>query len=410
MHHEPQNLFHDGELYDFLQAHVGKVLQDIDQRNEDYILTVSIDDLTRHLVEVYTLEPITLDEENKTADYGEAEVNKTHDPRYAIREWNRPILVPGMFFEYIIPFSGDIRLFKFRPSRYTLTIPRCCIVGSELRARFATVKNDANEIRNEFESLMKTIRIYLHASQEDVQRQNASLEHLVRTRIETRRAKLLKNRGTAEALGVPLRRTAGQDQTFSAPIKRKKMQFAAPKASSEPFKPEPAIEMEEYEFILKTIWNVAMVMERSPSVFIKMDEETIRQHILMQLNGWYEGMATGETFNGEGKTDILIRYQGKTVFIAECKFWTGPKGFIQTLDQIFSYTTWRDAKTAVVLFNRNKNTSAVFDQISELTRAYPSFQREVEGQPEGRFRFMMKLPNDQNRQITLTTMVFDVPV
>src|SRR4029077_3780088 len=67
----------------------------------------------------------------------------------------------------------------------------------------------------------------------------------------------------------------------------------------------------------------------------------------------YEGDAAGETFNFQSKTDILIRKDGKNVFIAECKFWKGEKAFGETLDQLLSYLSWRDTKTAVVLFNRN---------------------------------------------------------
>lgn len=91
-----------------------------------------------------------------------------------------------------------------------------------------------------------------------------------------------------------------------------------------PYRPEPTLTMDEYEHILSVISN--MVMERRASAFRTMGEEDLRQHFLVQLNGQYEGQATGETFNYEGKTDILIRADGKNIFIAECKFWTGPAG------------------------------------------------------------------------------------
>jgi hypothetical protein len=71
------------------------------------------------------------------------------------------------------------------------------------------------------------------------------------------------------------------------------------------------------------------VMERSPSAFHHMDEEALRTHFLVQLNGHYEGQATGETFNYEGKTDILVRSGDRNIFIAECKFWGGPKKLIR---------------------------------------------------------------------------------
>ena len=98
-------------------------------------------------------------------------------------------------------------------------------------------------------------------------------------------------------------------------------------------------------------------MEQSPEAFKKMGEEDIRTHFLVQLNGQYEGLATGETFNYEGKTDILIKYQGRNLFIAECKFWRGEEEFIKTIDQLLGYLSWRDVKTAIVIFNRNKNSN-----------------------------------------------------
>ena len=76
--------------------------------------------------------------------------------------------------------------------------------------------------------------------------------------------------------------------------------------------------MAEYEEILRIMKNIAQVMERSPHEFAGMGEETLRSHFLaVQLNGVYEGQATGETFNFEGKTDILIRVDGKNIFIRD---------------------------------------------------------------------------------------------
>jgi hypothetical protein len=48
---------------------------------------------------------------------------------------------------------------------------------------------------------------------------------------------------------------------------------------------------------------MSFVMERNPRVFSTAPEETIRDHYLVQLNGQYEGSATGETFNGQGRTN-----------------------------------------------------------------------------------------------------------
>jgi hypothetical protein len=92
-------------------------------------------------------------------------------------------------------------------------------------------------------------------------------------------------------------------------------------------------------------------------------EKVLRFHFLVQLNGVFEGQATGETFNFQGKTDILIRVDEKSIFIAECKFWKGENSFIETIDQLLSYLSWRDTKAAMVVFNRNADFSDVLAKI-----------------------------------------------
>ena len=66
---------------------------------------------------------------------------------------------------------------------------------------------------------------------------------------------------------------------------------------------------------------MSLAMERSPSAFYDLDEEALRWWFVVALNGHYEVGAKGEAFNSGGKTDILVDWKGKNVFVAECKFW-----------------------------------------------------------------------------------------
>jgi len=182
-----------------------------------------------------------------------------------------------------------------------------------------------------------------------------------------------------------------------------------PSPSAEPFRPEPELEMQEYESILKILTNMVSVIERSPQSFQSMKEEDLRQHFLVQLNSQYEGQATAETFNVGGKTDILLRVQDKNIFIAECKFWHGAKSFVEAIDQLLGYVQWRDSKTAILLFNRNKNLSDVLKQIPALVKEHPSFKREVKYSSETGFRVVLHHRDDRNREIYLTVLVFEVP-
>ena len=71
---------------------------------------------------------------------------------------------------------------------------------------------------------------------------------------------------------------------------------------------------------ITVIDHMSQTIERSPSTFVQMKEEQIRDLILVNLNGHYEGDATGETFNAKGKTDILIRADCRNVFIGNANF------------------------------------------------------------------------------------------
>lgn len=190
---------------------------------------------------------------------------------------------------------------------------------------------------------------------------------------------------------------------------RRKVKSSPPRASTAPYKPEPALEMAEYENILQILRNMAHVMELSPSAFKGMGEEDLRTHFLVQLNGHYEGGATGETFNYEGKTDILLRVNGKNIFIGECKFWGGPKKLLETIDQLLGYSSWRDNKTAIILFNTRKDFSAVLDAIIPTVASHKNHKRTVGQVGDSSYRFIFAHRDDTNREMVLTVQAYDVP-
>ena len=74
--------------------------------------------------------------------------------------------------------------------------------------------------------------------------------------------------------------------------------------------------------------------------------------LLGNLNTHFDSSATGETFSKAGKTDIRIQFKNKSAYIAECKIWHGISEFKKAITQLFSYTTWRDIKTSLIIFNK----------------------------------------------------------
>jgi hypothetical protein len=165
----------------------------------------------------------------------------------------------------------------------------------------------------------------------------------------------------------------------------------------------------EYDYVLTVIERLAHNIERNPSTFFKMSEEQIRDLILVHLNGHYDGDATGETFNAAGKTDILIRADGRNAFIAECKFWTRKKGLHAAVDQLLGYLTWRDTKAALVLFSKNADFSAVLGTLAEAVPDHVQFKKELKRVSETHVRYLFKQKLDASRDTYLAIMAFNIP-
>jgi hypothetical protein len=153
----------------------------------------------------------------------------------------------------------------------------------------------------------------------------------------------------------------------------------------------------------------ARMLERSPHAFKGMNEEHLRDQFLVPLNSHYEGQASGETFNFNGKTDIIIQAEGKAIFIAECKIWRGQKAFSEAIDQLLGYATWRDTKLSLIIFNRNKDLSNVIEKIPETVKVHSNFKRELQYADETGFRYVFAHRDDANRELILTILVFEVP-
>ena len=265
-----------------------------------------------------------------------------------------------------------------------------------------TVSQEINSTINSIESYLVNLRV-------NAATLNSQFLSEARKLIESRRQKLLSNRNLVASLGFKIKERPGQPTTYAAPEVRRKIAPKMPAASTTAYAPEPILSEQHYEHILTVMENMTYVMERSPSAFTSVDEEALRSHFLVQLNGHFEGEATGETFNYEGKTDILIRSDGKNIFIAECKFWGGQKKLSDTIDQLLSYSSWRDTKTAIVVFNRNKEFSRVLATIPETMRAHPQYKRDNLGSKETSFRFTFAHRDDSNRELQLAVLAFDVP-
>lgn len=402
-------LFVTYDLDHSIRLTVKKMLEEIEALGENRLLGTPPEDLTRYLVEKHGITPITLLRDQWYADHQDVRVDVRHDPMRWIEDRSRPVMVSGERIEVRIPFEGESDLLFTKANTFSMNPPRAVVEKNEIVLRYETPADQPRDIRSMVDQTLKDIEQHLSWQRPMIDAHNQGLPGAAEQAIRQRRERLLAQSKRAEALGIPIRRRADAPKTYALPTVKRKAVPTLPPATTAQFKPEPALEMELYEHILKVVQDMALVMERSPDAFKSMNEEALRQHFLVQLNGQFEGKATGETFNMAGKTDILLREGDRNVFIAECKFWKGPKAFGEAIDQLLGYTTWRDGKTAILVFNRGTETSTVLAGIDSMAKSHGNFKRAVPWPHESGFRYVFHANGDKNRELTLTVLAFHVP-
>ncbi len=403
-------LFQKFNVFEMISHQCQSAIEESEGFTEAQILNTPTEDLVRYLVDKYKLEVPVLDEQQQHVEDEEVK-RQTRNSDYGF--WDeaggtRTVAITQVALH--IPFSGESKMFFIRPSCCSIPGSRASVAGSELLITISADHKDATSVKSELQSIVDMVKQNLATLTRDVENLPSQIETLARPKIESRKQTILDRKNLVASLGFPMTRRANAPTTYVAPMVRRKITpRLLPVASAEAFRPEPALDEANYKAILDIMDNMTKVIERSPSAFVDAGEEAIRQHFLVQLNAQFEGQATGETFNASGKTDILIRCEDRNVFIAECKFWRGEKVYLETIDQLLSYLTWRDTKTALVIFNRNKNLSQVLGTIKSVTDKHPHKKRGPTIEGETRFRYIMGNPDDHNREIIMTVMVYDVP-
>jgi hypothetical protein len=402
-------LFSNHSMHDVMRAHQQQAIGAPSNLNDDRLLNTPTEDLVDQIWERWRLDIPDLDAENAVLDHNEGDV-QVYDT-YQSFGGRGPATIRGSILELTVPFTGDRDFFFIQPTQFNMSPPRASVGRDQLSFKDSSREVDSQQAEAALKKVLADIELHLTWHRQSAAPFNEQLRGQIRGAVEERKVKVLRDRNSLANMGFQLKSRSDAPKTYIAPVKRSAVAVKASHAprGTAPFKPEPALDDETYSQILNIMENMAHVMERSPSAFVGMGEEALRQHFLVQLNGQFEGAATGETFNFEGKTDILIRVEDRNIFIAECKFWGGEKAFLETIDQLLGYLSWRDTKTAVVFFNRNRDFSNVLKTILEAAEKHPQKKRGPTKEGETRFKYVFGNPKDANRELFLTVMAFDVP-
>ncbi|MGH3688650.1 MAG: hypothetical protein ACRDT7_00710 [Microbacterium sp.] len=212
----------------------------------------------------------------------------------------------------------------------------------------------------------------------------------------------------ARSLDIPLNKSSAP---VGVPLRPRSLTLVDIEKSARAGGSEAGLRTDIADALVDQISAFAAALERLPETANRLaphDEETLRDILLFILNANWQGQVTGETFVGQGKTDIHMSWRGREAFIGECKFWHGEKHFSDALDQLLDrYTVWRATRVAVVVFIRDiKDVTAVLEKAKATIQKHHRFVAVADSVGEA---FLMHAQSDNQQLIRLAFIPVVMP-
>lgn len=414
-----KEFFKDTDTQSYFASFHNKIKTEVEQMSDSEIVSCNFEEWTNYLVAKYSVVPISIFETNIEKTLSETKVKKANPFRGYPYE-REFFEIDGVRVTFKIPFDGESDLFELQPNSYILSrfatqnfiSPHDEECGS-FTLDFEYTKQELQDkgdtmseyVQNQFENEFRNYKLMIQNVNVDVTSYNNGLTTLVMQLLEERKKKADSFFAISNALQIPL--TASKTAPNTKPIQLKRIArktFVKPTVKSAT--PEPYISDRDFDNINNIISMCGITMEKTARTYFANTEEELRDHLLAALNTHYEA-ATGETFRKIGKTDIHIEFENKAAFIGECKIWHGEQMFKGAIQQVINYSTWRDVKVSVIIFNKeNKSFSNILSKIKNWVDS----NAKAYTQPQANIWKCKYHRQDMNVDIELTILAFDLYV
>lgn len=365
--------FRDKELRLYLGEKANRLKSEINGLSGDTLHANTHDYLVSHFLEKYQVAPIVIEDEDVSLREQErCKINKRL-PDFERQFYRRSsVEVEGVRISFHFPFTGDPQLFHMRASSFSLGgYQEIELAGSTLviRLEYQIYTNaklpSVDQILKDLEARRKDIDGGVAYVNNDVGEFNSALTTFIETELGKREDLARKFEGLEHDLEIPL--TKAKAASSLVPLKKRKtLELSTTNTRENNW----CISDGEYREILGMIKNFYSTCERTPETYSSLNEEALRDLSLASLNSVYEGKAGGETFRHKGKTDISIEAENRAAFVAECKIWNGEKKFIDAIAQLLGYLTWRDVKTALIVFSKKRRFDDVLVRVSNALQSH----------------------------------------
>lgn len=413
------NFFSGQKSTQYFEDIKNRIKGEIESLSDTEIITCDFEEWKNYIYSKYSVAPITLFEESIEQSLSERKVRR-YNPYYGKIPYEKEYFdVDGYCISFKIYFDGNPDLFNIRPNYYIgqrfiapyFSKPQdddCGYFILELVYTKQEIERKADlqdSVKREFENEFKNYRIMIQHVNSEVNSYNSSIKKFVEELLIKRKEKASSFASLSQKLEIPMRLNSNAPNM--KPISLTRINRKPPqKPQSKPLPEDYYISDQHYNNINNIIAMCGTAMEKTARTYYINDEEELRDHLLATLDTHYEN-ANGETFRKIGKTDIHIEFENKAAFIGECKIWHGQKLFVEAIQQLFNYSTWKDIKVSLVVFNKeNKSFNGIISVIEtwvkENTKSFERVKQNIWNCKYYR--------NDMQIEVNLNISVFDLYV
>ncbi len=375
-------LFDRNDINSFLNEIESEMENEIQNIPDKDILGLDLEEFNNYFYNKYYIETINILNDKITSDIEKTKIEKYnpfYDP-YSYGFDQKTFLVDGYKINYDIPFEGNPGLLYLIPTMRIMRNFEVDGIKNEnsdeyLPSILFSIEIDGKELENKenpqehiektFNSEFNSYKTMIGYINNGIIRFNSGLKERIKKLLEEKYNKSNNFNSLLNKLNIPLKKNVNAPSSTPITLKVQSKNIKYPQKVNTK-NSDYCITDEDYDNIKKIINLACDSFEKTPQTINKLEEEEIRDLILSNLNTHYNSLATGETFSKMGKTDIRIQFENKAAFIAECKIWHGISEFNKAINQLFSYTTWRDVKTTLIIFNKdNKNFKSILTKVKD---------------------------------------------
>ena len=388
------DFFSNNECRQYFGSLSDKMKKEISSITDKEIVGCDVEEWKEYLYSKYSVAPIRLFEENVSRSLSERKIKQYNHWFQKLPNQMEYYEVDGYCISFRIYYDGDPELLQLKPStRIMCSFPTADFakpIGDQCGyfiLELIYVKKDIEShsdpqifIAREFENEFKNYRQMVQYVNTEVNTYNSSVKTTAEKLLVERKEKASAFSLLSQKLEIPIKLSSNAPNIKPIPLTRinrmppQKPEFKQAQA-------EYGISEYHYANINNIIAMCGTTMEKTARTYYKNDEEELRDHLLAALNTHYDN-ATGETFRKIGKTDIHIEFESKAAFIGECKIWHGDKLFTEAVKQLMNYSTWKDTKVSIIIFNKgNKSFQGILSRIEDWikinTKSFVQIQKNI---------------------------------